>query len=278
MQQNFKDDKMTKIDNLAVIEDGAKIGKNVIIEPYAFVGKDVIIEDECVIKQGARVLGHTKLGAKSRIFSYAIVGDIPQDISYKDGDIKTGVLIGENSTIREFATINSGTAKGDGFTKIGSNAFIMAYCHIAHDCHLGQNVILANNATLAGHVELGDFVVVGGLTPIHQFVKVGEGAMIAGASALSQDIVPFCLAEGNRAKIRSLNIVGIRRRFDKSEVERINKAYHFLFRNKKSEDLKFNATELLKECESENVRKMCEFILNTTRGIPIYRGKDDEKM
>ena len=263
---------MSEIHSSAVVEKGAILGENVIIEPYAFIGKNAVLGDECVVKQGARILSHTTIGAKSRIFSYAIVGDIPQDISYKDGELETGVIIGENSTIREFATINSGTAKGDGFTRIGENAFIMAYCHIAHDCKLGDNVILANNATLAGHIELGDFVVVGGLTPIHQFVKVGEGAMIAGASALSQDIVPFCLAEGNRAKIRSLNLVGIRRRFDKYEVEKINKAYRLLFNGK---DLKENANELLLECESENVRKMCEFILNTTRGIPVYRGKDD---
>lgn len=264
---------MSEIHSSAVVEKGAILGENVIIEPYAFISKNAVLGDECVVKQGARILSHTTIGAKSRIFSYAIVGDIPQDISYKDGELETGVIIGENSTIREFATINSGTAKGDGFTRIGANAFIMAYCHIAHDCKLGNNVILANNATLAGHVELGDFVVVGGLTPIHQFVKVGEGAMIAGASALSQDIVPFCLAEGNRAKIRSLNLVGIRRRFDKDEVEKINKAYKFLF---KHSDLKAAANELLPKCESENVRKMCEFILNTTRGIPVYRGRDDE--
>lgn len=264
---------MSEIHSSAVVEKGAILGENVIIEPYAFIGKNAVLGDECVVKQGARILSHTTIGAKSRIFSYAIVGDIPQDISYKDGELETGVIIGENSTIREFATINSGTAKGDGFTRIGANAFIMAYCHIAHDCKLGNNVILANNATLAGHVELRDFVVVGGLTPIHQFVKVGEGAMIAGASALSQDIVPFCLAEGNRAKIRSLNLVGIRRRFDKDEVEKINKAYKFLF---KHSDLKAAASELLPKCESENVRKMCEFILNTTRGIPVYRGRDDE--
>lgn len=215
-------------------------------------------------------MANTSLGDFSRVFSYAIVGDIPQDISYKD-EQKTGVIIGKNAVIREFATINSGTAKGDGFTKIGDNAFIMAYCHIAHDCLLGNNIILANNATLAGHVELADYVVVGGLTPIHQFVKVGESAMIAGASALSQDIVPFCLAEGNRASIRSLNLVGIRRRFDKEEVETINKAYKFLF---KSGDLKENASHLLKENENKHIKKMCEFILNTKRGIPIYRGKE----
>ncbi|TQR30951.1 acyl-[acyl-carrier-protein]--UDP-N-acetylglucosamine O-acyltransferase [Campylobacter sp. MIT 99-7217] len=260
---------MKKVHSSAVIEDGAVLGENCVVEAYAYISKNAKIGDNCTIKQGARILANTSIGSGSKVFSYAIVGDIPQDISYED-EQETGVIIGQNAVIREFATINSGTAKGDGFTRIGDNAFIMAYCHIAHDCKLGKNIILANNATLAGHVELDDFVVVGGLTPIHQFVKVGEGAMIAGASALSQDIVPFCLAEGNRASIRSLNLVGIRRRFDKDEVERINKAYKFLF---KSSDLKQNAQDLLQSVQSENVRKMCSFILETKRGIPVYKGK-----
>ncbi|MDL0103907.1 acyl-ACP--UDP-N-acetylglucosamine O-acyltransferase [Campylobacter felis] len=262
---------MKKIHPSAVVEDGAILGDDVQIEAYAFVSKEAKIGNGVIIKQGARILADTTIGDESRIFSYACVGDIPQDISYKE-EQKTGVIIGKNATIREFATINSGTAKSDGFTKIGDNAFIMAYCHIAHDCILGHHIILANNATLAGHVELDDYVVVGGLTPIHQFVKVGEGAMIAGASALSQDIVPFCLAEGNRASIRSLNLVGIRRRFEKDEVECLNKAYKFLF---KSGTLKENAKILLEEAKSENVKKMCRFILETKRGIPVYKGKNN---
>ena len=261
---------MKKIHPSAVIEDGAVLGDDVVVEAYSYISSGSIIGNNVCIKQGARILANTQIGDDSTIFSYAIVGDIPQDISYND-DINSGVIIGKKATIREFVTINSGTAKGDGFTRIADNAFIMAYCHIAHDCNIGNNVILANNATLAGHVEIGDFAVVGGLTPIHQFVKVGEGAMIAGASALSQDIVPFCLAEGNRASIRSLNLVGIRRRFDKDEVEILNKAYKRLF-NKG--DLKENALALLDETNSDNVKKMCEFILNTSRGIPMYRRKN----
>ena len=260
---------MRKIHPSAVIEDGAILGDEVIIEAYAYISKEAKIGNGVTIKQGARILADTTIGDFSRVFSYAIVGDIPQDISYKE-EQKTGVVIGKNSIIREFATINSGTAKGDGFTRIGDDAFIMAYCHIAHDCILGNRVILANNATLAGHVELGNFVVVGGLTPIHQFVKVGESAMVAGASALSQDVVPFCLAEGNRASIRSLNLVGIRRRFSAEEVEDLNRAYKFLFR---AGDLKENARALLAQIPSENVAKMCRFILETKRGIPLHKGK-----
>ncbi|EAH6261941.1 acyl-ACP--UDP-N-acetylglucosamine O-acyltransferase [Campylobacter lari] len=261
---------MSKIHPSAVVEDGAIIGDEVTIEAYSFVGANVKIGNNVVIKQGARILPNVKIGDDSKIFSYAIVGDIPQDISYKD-EINSGVIIGKNATIREFVTINSGTAKGDGYTRIGDNAFIMAYSHIAHDCILGNNIILANNATLAGHVELGDYTVVGGLTPIHQFVKVGEGCMIAGASALSQDIVPFCLAEGNRASIRSLNLVGLRRRFDKEEIDILSKAFKILF---KQGNLKDNALNLLESTSSENVKKMCNFILETKRGIPIYKEKN----
>lgn len=260
-----------KISPQAIIENGAKIGEGCVIESYAFVGKNAVIEQNCTIKQGARIVGNTKICQNSIIYSYAIIGDICQDISYaKSSGEGCGVVIGKNASIREFCTINSGTHKNDecdGYTLIGDNAFIMAYCHIAHDCRLGDNIILANNATLGGHVRLGDFVVVGGLTPIHQFVEVGEGCMIAGASALSQDIVPFCLAEGNRAYIRGLNLVGLRRRFDKEIVEAINKAYKFLFKG----DLKDNARALMEQNPNPQVLKMCEFILKTTRGIPLKK-------
>lgn len=262
---------MKNIHKTAVIEDGAKIGENVVVEAYAYVSKDAVLGDGVVIKQGARIVGNTIIGDNCKIYSYAIVGDIPQDISYKMQE-NTGVRLGKNSTIREFVTINSGTHKGDGLTRIGENAFIMAYCHVAHDCNVGNSVILANNATLAGHVELGDYTVVGGMTPIHQFVKVGESCMIAGASALSQDIVPFCLAEGNRAYIRSLNLVGIRRRFDRDVVEEINKVYKILFR--KSGDIKATAKDLLAQNQNPQVQKMCEFILNTSRGIPLAKGRE----
>jgi acyl-[acyl-carrier-protein]-UDP-N-acetylglucosamine O-acyltransferase len=262
---------MKNIHQTAVIEDGAIIGDDANIEAYAFVSKDAVLGNNVTIKQGARVLGKTKIGDNSRVFSYAIVGDIPQDISYKD-EVDTGVIIGEHATIREFCTINSGTHKGDGITRIGDSAFIMAYSHIAHDCIIGNNIILANNATLAGHVELGDYAVVGGLTPIHQFVRVGESCMVAGASALSQDVVPFCLAEGNRAYIRSLNLVGIRRRFDKEQVEELVRAYKFLFNQGIS--LKDQANELIAKTSDENVKKMCKFILETTRGIPLAKGRD----
>ncbi len=265
---------MISIHPTAVVEDGAKLGEGCVIEPYAFVGEQAILGENVRVKQGARIVGDTHIGDGSTIYSYAIVGDVPQDVFYH-GSEGAGVRIGKNATIREFCTINAGTHKFeycDGLTTIGDNAFIMAYVHIGHDCRVGSDVILANNATLAGHVRLDDFAVVGGLTPIHQFVHVGENCMIAGASALGQDVVPFCLAQGNPAYIRSLNLVGIRRRFDKDTIEEINKAYKILF--KSGGGLKDNAEALLKETKSEQVIKMCEFIMNTSRGIPLEKGRE----
>lgn len=262
---------MTQIHKTAIVEDGAVLGDEVEIGPFAFVSKDAKIGDKVVIKQGARIIGDTTIGSYSRIFSYAIVGEIPQDMSFKD-DEKTGLIIGKNAVIHEFCTISSGSHKGDGFTRIGDNAFLMAYVHIAHDCILGNNIIMANSATLAGHVEMDDYAVIGGLTPVHQFVKIGESCMIAGASALSQDVAPFCLAEGNRAYIRGLNLVGLRRRFDKGQIDNINGAFKFIFKNGSS--IKEQAQILLSQTDDNNVKKMCDFIINTKRGIPLDKGRN----
>lgn len=255
---------MNKIHKLAIIEDGAKIGDNCTIEAYAYVGPKVVLGNNVHVKQGARILGNTSIGENTVIYSYACIGDIPQDISYTP-DQEGGLIIGANCVLREFVTISSGTAKGDGYTRVGDNAFIMAYVHIAHDCLLGKNVIMANSATLAGHVQIGDYSVIGGLTPIHQFVKIGESCMIAGASALGQDVVPFCLVEGNRAIIKGLNIVGLKRRFPKEEIVAIRSAYRVLFKG----SIKDNAKELLSKTNNENVKKMCTFILENKRGIPL---------
>ncbi len=258
---------MTNISKLAVIEEGAIIGENVEIKAFAVIGGEVELEDGVKVYEGAQVKGKTTVGKNTQIHSYAVVGNIPQDVSYKG---ETGeLIIGENNIIREFATINLPTLKQDKKTIIGDNNYIMAYCHIAHDCVLGNNIILANNATLAGHVEIGDYTVIGGLTPIHQFVKIGESVMIGGASAVSQDIPPYCLAEGNRAKIKGLNLVGLRRRFDRSDVDALRKAYSKIFRSGKA--LKESIEEVLNDTDNDKVKKLCNFILNTKRGIPFER-------
>ncbi len=258
---------MANISKLAIVEDGAKIGKNVEIGAFALIGSEVELQDGVKVFEGAQVKGKTTVGKNTQIHSYAVVGNIPQDVSYKG---ETGeLIIGKNNIIREFATINLPTLKQDKKTIIGDNNYIMAYCHIAHDCVLGNNIILANSATLAGHVEIGDYTVIGGLTPIHQFVKIGESVMIGGASAVSQDIPPYCLAEGNRAKLKGLNLVGLRRRFDRGDVDMIRKAYKKIFRSNRA--IKESVQEVLSEIDNDKVKKLCDFIINTKRGIPFDR-------
>lgn len=259
---------MSNIHPSAIIEDGATIAQDVKVGAYAFVSSKAVLKSGVEIMQGAGVYGDTTIYEGTKICPYAVIGMPPQDIGYKpEDDVK--VIIGANCTLREFVTVNAGTKKGGGITRIGDNCFIMIYSHIAHDCQVGNNVIMANNATLAGHVHIGSFTVVGGMTPIHQFVHVGEGCMIGGASAVSQDIPPFCLAEGNRAIVRGLNIVGLKRRFERDDIRALQEAYKKLFRGNTA--IKEAANELLQSTKNEKVVSLCNFILNTTRGIPYER-------
>ena len=244
-----------------------KIGKNCQIGEGAIIDENVVIGDNCIVEPYAVISGYTEIGDNNHIFSHAVVGSIPQDLKYK-GE-KTKLVIGNNNKIREFTLINPGTEGGGGVTKIGDNNLLMGYVHIAHDVIIKNNCILANAATLAGHVELEDNVVIGGMTPIHQFVKIGEFAMVAGASAVSQDIPPYCLAEGNRAKLRGLNLTGLRRKLqNRSDIDEIKKAYKELFESGKPIR---EVAEKLKESQNQYVRHLAEFVLNSKRGIPYDR-------
>jgi len=244
-----------------------KVGKNCQIGEGAIIDENVVIGDNCIIEPYAVITGYTEIGDNNHIFSHSVVGSIPQDLKYK-GE-KTKLIIGNNNKIREFTLINPGTVGGGGITKIGDNNLLMGYVHVAHDVIIGNNCILANAATLAGHVILEDNVVIGGMTPIHQFVKIGEYAMVAGASAVSQDVPPYCLAEGNRAKLRGLNLTGLRRRLEnRSDIDEIKKAYKLLFESGKP--LREVASELVNS-ENKYVKHLAEFVLNSKRGIPYVR-------
>ncbi len=251
----------------AIVEDGAVVAEDCRIGPYCFVSSNAKIGNSVRLHQGARVCGDTEIGDKTEIFSYAVVGSIPQDLKYSGEEVK--LIIGKNNTIREFALINPGTGSGGGKTVIGDSNLFMGYTHVAHDCLIGNGNVFANAATLAGHVEIGDFAVVGGMTPIHQFVKIGDGAMIGGASAVAQDIPPFCLAEGNRATVKSLNLVGIRRNMKKKDIEALKSVYKQIFRT--DAPIKESAKSIIEKNSNEKVRYLCEFILNTKRGIPLER-------
>ncbi|NPA27736.1 MAG: acyl-ACP--UDP-N-acetylglucosamine O-acyltransferase [Epsilonproteobacteria bacterium] len=260
---------MANIHPTAIVEDGAIIGKNVTIGAYSYIGGGVRIGDNTTIKNHTLIEGNTTIGKDNEIFSHAVIGSIPQDLKYQGERVE--LIIGDNNKIREFTLINPGTKGGGGVTKIGNNNLLMGYVHIAHDCKIGNNCILANAATLAGHVELGNGVVIGGLTPVHQFVKIGDLAMIAGASALAQDVPPYCLAEGNRAYLRGLNLTGLRRHIDRKDIDELKSAYKKLF--KEGRNYKEVAKELIENSNNIYVKNLAKFVLETKRGIQFKRSE-----
>ena len=263
---------MPNIHPSAVIESGAIIGENVSIGPFAYIGAQVIIGEGTTVASHAVIEGKTTIGKNNRIFSHAAIGTIPQDLKFAGEDVE--LIIGDNNTIREFTLLNPGTKGGGSVTKIGNGNLLMGYVHLGHDVILGDNCILANGATLAGHVELGNHVVIGGLTPVHQFVHIGDYAMIGGASALAQDIPPYCLAEGNRASLRGLNLTGLRRAIPRDEINALKNAYRELFEQK--QPIQEIAQRLFETSESEKVKKMCNFIKTSKRGIPFKRTKIED--
>ena len=252
------------IHTTAIIGEGAKIHKSVKIAPYAIIGENVTIGKGTTIGSHAVINGETIIGENNTIFHSVSIGVVPQDLKF-NGE-KTKTVIGNNNTIREFVTIHRGTEAALE-TKIGDNNLFMVYSHVAHDCIVGDNCILANSATLAGHVQLGDFVIVGGLTPVHQFVKIGSYAMIGGASAVNQDIVPFVIAEGNKAVTHGINIVGLRRKgFSREDMSNLKDAYKTIFRS----GLKLvDATQSVKEeyPDDKNIEYLLDFISKSERGI-----------
>lgn len=258
---------MSKISPLAIIEDGAIIGKDVEIAPYCLISSQTTIGDGTVIDQNTSIYGKTTIGKNNHIYSHAVIGSVPQDLKFAGEDVE--LIIGDNNKIREFTLFNPGTKGGGGKTIIGSHNLFMGYVHIGHDVIIGNHCILANAATLAGHVEMGDYAVIGGMTPIHQFVHIGDYAMVAGASALAQDVPPFCMAEGNRAYLRGLNLTGLRRNLKREEIDELKVAYKELFESGKP--LKDMASEILENTENHHVHNLCNFILKTKRGIPYER-------
>ena len=258
---------MSNIHPTAIIEEGAKISESAIIGAYTFISKDTTIADGVEIFQSAQIWGDTKIGENTKVYSHAVLGQVPQDLKFHGEKVK--LIIGKNNTIREFAFFNPGTEHDKGITQIGDNNLFMAYTHVAHDVIIGDNNIFANNVALAGHAVAGNNIVIGGHTPVHQFCHIGDYAMIGGASALTQDIPPFCLAEGNRAVVKSLNLVGIRRKLAKEDVQAISSAYKQLFRSTAA--LKDTAALLLQETNNEKVKELCDFIMTTKRGIPYER-------
>jgi UDP-N-acetylglucosamine acyltransferase len=212
----------------AIIASGAELADDVQIEPYAIVGPSVRIGSGTRVGAHSVIAGRTTIGCENQIFHHASVGAVPQDLKYRGEDSE--LIIGDHNQIREFATLHIGTSGGGMVTRMGDHNLLMNYSHIAHDSRLGSYNIIANGAQLAGHVVVEDHVVVGALVGIHQFVKVGESAILGAGAMVSQDVPPYCNATGDRARLHGLNLVGLKRRdFPPEAVRNIKRAYRIVF-------------------------------------------------
>jgi len=221
---------MARIHPSAIVEPGAQLAEEVQVGAFCVIAANVTIESGTSIDAHVVVTGNTRIGRNNRIYSFCALGEIPQDKKYA-GE-RTELVIGDGNTIREFCSLNAGTAQGGGVTRIGSDNWIMSYVHIAHDCAIGDHTVLANLTQLAGHVTVGDWAVLGGMVGVHQFVRIGAHAMCGGGSTLVQDVPPFVLCRGSPAKPFGINVEGLQRRaFDEETITALKRAYRTVFRD-----------------------------------------------
>ncbi len=253
------------IDPRAIVHLGAELDSDVRVGPFSVIGPKVRIGAGTIIESHVVLEGRTTIGRNNRIFQYASVGAEPQDLKFGGEDSE--LVIGDDNTIRECVTINKGTEGGGMVTRLGNGILVMAYCHIAHDCQIGDGVIMANQATLAGHVIIENSAVLGGMTGIHQFCRIGSLAMVGAHSYVTMDVAPYTTVHGLRAKVSGLNLIGIKRK-DMSEetVAALKKAYRIIF--KSSLTLVKAARKVRKDVKTcPEIEHLLEFIGNSERGV-----------
>lgn len=250
----------------AIIDPGAKVHPSCQIGPYCVIGSNVELGEGCHLVSHVAIEGPTKVGADNGIFPFASIGMAPQDLSYAGEP--TRLEIGDRNEIREFVTINRGTVKGGGITRIGSHTLVMAYAHVAHDCQIGNHVILANAATLGGHITVGDWAMVGALCPVHQFVRIGEHSYIGGGTTITRDVLPFSKTAAARdTHAYGMNSVGLERHgFSKERIRKIHHAYKVLLASK------LNTSQALEKLKAEadrgeDVDMLIRFIETSERGV-----------
>jgi len=260
---------MPQIHPTALIDPRAELDSSVEVGPYAVIGPRVRIGADTSVGAHCVIDGHTTIGRDNRFFPFASIGAAPQDKKYAGEP--TRLEIGAGNTIREFVTINTGTVQDAGVTRVGDDNWIMAYVHIAHDCRLGSHIILANAVQLAGHVHLGDWVFLGGLSAVHQFVRVGAHAMTAFQTRLAQDVPPFVTAGGNPAEAQSINAEGLRRRgFSAERITLIKQMYRLLYRKGLTLDAAREQIEALRGELADadaDIALMQDFLATASRGI-----------
>jgi UDP-N-acetylglucosamine acyltransferase len=255
---------MKTIHPTALVNPAAKLGENIIVGPYALIEADVEIGDDCIIGPHAVIYNGARIGNRVKIFQGASVANFPQDLKFA-GE-KSVFIIGNDTIIREFATLHRGT-KETGKSSVGKNCLIMAYGHVAHDCSIGDNCIIANAVQIGGHCHIEDWVIIGGSTPVHQFSLIGEHSMIAGGIRITQDVPPYILTAHTPASFAGLNVIGLRRRgFKNEDIQILKEAFGYLY----SKSLNVSqAVEVMKSKFDENVyvQKLIEFLGKSKRGI-----------
>ncbi|MGJ8597506.1 acyl-ACP--UDP-N-acetylglucosamine O-acyltransferase [Sulfitobacter sp.] len=247
----------------AVIEEGAQIDPSATVGPFCLVGAQVVLAADVVLKSHVVITGHTVVGEGTVIFPFAVIGEIPQDLKFKGEGEASRLVIGKRNRIREHVTMNSGTEGGGGLTSVGDDGLFMAGCHIAHDAIVGNNVIVVNNAAVAGHCVIEDDVIIGGLSGIHQWVRVGRGAIIGAVTMVTNDVIPYGLVQAPRGHLDGLNLVGLKRRgVARGDITALRAAFQMLAQGEGT--FHDRAERLGAETESAYVREIVDFVLADT--------------
>ncbi len=266
MKSENPETQMVAIHKTAMVHPESRLGHGVVVGPYSIIEKNVTIGDNCQIGNFCVIQGNTTIGKDCQFFTGAVIGSTPQDKKF-DGNGQVYLFIGDANIFREYVTVNPGTPEGGGKTTIGNDNLLMAYSHVAHDCVIGNHCIMANNATLAGHVTLEDMAVVGGLTAVHQFVRLGRLSIVGGCSKVVQDIPPFSMCDGHPAKVYSLNSVGLKRaKIPSEKIKILRKAFKILFHSGLSK------THALEQIEKEipscpEIEHLLFFTKTSKRGL-----------
>ncbi|GGX46359.1 acyl-[acyl-carrier-protein]--UDP-N-acetylglucosamine O-acyltransferase [Tateyamaria omphalii] len=242
----------------AVVEPGAQVDPTAVVGPFCVVGPNAVIAADVVLKSHVVVSGHTEIGQGTTVFPFAVIGEVPQDLKFK-GEASR-LVIGKRNRIREHVTMNCGTEGGGGVTQIGNDGLFMAGCHIAHDAYVGDRVIVVNSAAVAGHCILEDDVIVGGLSGIHQFVRIGRGAIIGAVTMVTNDVIPYGLVQAPRGELDGLNLVGLKRRgVSRGDITALRAAFQMLAQGEGT--FHDRAERLGKETDSAYVREIVEFVM-----------------
>lgn len=243
----------------AIVSPKADLADDVEVGPHVNIGDHVTIGPGTVLKTGTIITGHTTIGARNLVGPYAVVGTPPQDLGYRDEP--TRVEVGDENIIREFVTINAGSTKQEWLTRVGNRVFLMAYCHVAHDCEVGDEVVMANSVGLSGHCKVEDKVWFGGMVGVHQFVTIGTHAFVGGLSGVAHDCPPYMISEGKPAKVRGVNVIGLRRRgFSRDRIDALKQAQRLIYRSHLTAIQAIEHLAANKEALTPEVERLVEFI------------------